>query len=284
MTLRELLKKSEDILRASGVDFPDIDARLLLEASLELPEREQRLHLNDEISKEKEEKSLAFINRRAEGEPLQYITGYWEFFSQKFFVGKGVLIPRDDTEVVLRASLEFPKNTKKNNLRILDICSGSGILAITLKNQFPSAEVTAIEISEDALLYLRKNTLYHNADIEIVEGDLFEKHKGFSEEHFDLIISNPPYITGEDMKALQKEVLFEPELALFGGEDGCDFIRGIVSLYTKKLRKGGMLALELDAEEALYTAELMKDAGYESINILDDLGGIHRAVTGIRST
>ena len=282
MTLRELLLCAVEILQKAEIDSPEVDASLLLEAAIEISERDFRMHKDEEISRENEALALSYVDRRAKGEPTQYITGYWEFFGEKFFVGKGVLIPRDDTEVVLRASIDYLRTLDKKNPTILDICSGSGILAITLKKLFPNAQVSAIEISEDALVYLNKNKDFHNADINVIEGDLFEVYSQFENEYFDLIISNPPYITKEDMKTLSDEVLHEPELALYGGEDGCDFIRGIVSLYTSKLKNGGMLSLELDSDEAPYSTALMKQNGFEDTKIFDDLGGIHRAVTGVR--
>lgn len=282
MTLRELLLCAVEILQKAEIDSPKVDASLLIEAAIEISERDFRMHKDVEISKENEALALSYVDRRAKGEPTQYITGYWEFFGEKFFVGKGVLIPRDDTEVVLRASIDYLRTLDKKNPTILDICSGSGILAITLKKLFPNAQVSAIEISEDALVYLNKNKDFHNADINVIEGDLFEVYSQFENEYFDLIISNPPYITKEDMKTLSNEVLHEPELALYGGEDGCDFIRGIVSLYTSKLKNGGMLSLELDSDEAPYSTALMKQNGFEDTKIFDDLGGIHRAVTGVR--
>ena len=282
MTLRELLLCAVEILQKAEIDSPEVDASLLLEAAIEISERDFRMHKDEEISRENEALALSYVDRRAKGEPTQYITGYWEFFGEKFFVGKGVLIPRDDTEVVLRASIDYLRTLDKKNPTILDICSGSGILVITLKKLFPNAQVSAIEISEDALVYLNKNKDFHNADINVIEGDLFEVYSQFENEYFDLIISNPPYITKEDMKTLSDEVLHEPELALYGGEDGCDFIRGIVSLYTSKLKNGGMLSLELDSDEAPYSTALMKQNGFEDTKIFDDLGGIHRAVTGVR--
>ena len=283
MTLRELLLCAVEILQKAEIDSPEVDASLLIEAAIEISERDFRMHKDEEISKDNEALALSYVDRRAKGEPTQYITGYWEFFGEKFFVGKGVLIPRDDTEVVLRASLDYLRTLDKKNPTILDICSGSGILAITLKKLFPNAQVSAIEISEDALVYLNKNKDFHNADINVIEGDLFEVHSQFEDEYFDLIISNPPYITKEDMKTLSDEVLHEPELALYGGEDGCDFIRGIVSLYTSKLKNGGMLSLELDSDEAPYSTALMEQNGFEDTKIFDDLGGIHRAVTGLKT-
>ncbi len=221
---------------------------------------------------------LALAQRRAEGEPLQYILGEWEFFGFPFKVGKGVLIPRDDTEVALRAA--FPYLNKLQAPRILDLCSGSGALAIALKRLYPEAEVTAVELSPEAFTYLLKNAELNSVHINSVKGDIFNVYGDFDDESFDLIISNPPYLTADELKSMQRELYFEPKLALYGGEDGCDFYRKIIPLYTPKLKKGGQLIFELDGKEAEYTKALLTSAGYSDIEIFDDLGGVHRAIKG----
>ncbi len=278
MSLKSFFSSAVDTLQKAGIRDAEFDTQILFEEILHLPRHEflrDDFLISEEIETELEEK----ISRRAGGEPLQYILGYWEFFGRKYFVGEGVLIPRDDTEVVLRASLPHLKSREES--KILDLCSGSGILAITLKCEFPNADVTAVEISEKALTYLKKNAEHNNADIKIIGESLFDCYNSFEDSSLDLLISNPPYIKKSDLDNLQKEVLREPLLALDGGEDGCDFLRGIISLYTSKIKKGGMLAFELDAEEAEITKSLMLEKGFESIKIFEDLGGIPRAITGI---
>ncbi|MBQ1977190.1 MAG: peptide chain release factor N(5)-glutamine methyltransferase, partial [Ruminococcus sp.] len=235
-----------------------------------------------EICEKDFETHLLMCQRRAKVEPLQYITGCWEFYGRKYYVGEGVLIPRDDTEVVLRSTFPFlDKLKEKKDVKILDLCSGSGILAITLKLLYPKAQVTAVEISDSAVEYLRRNSKENCADIRIIHDDIFACVDSFEDGEFDMIISNPPYVTPEDMENLQKEVTFEPSLALAGGgEDGCDFYRRIIPLYTPKLRNGGMLAFEYDAQQAFIIKDLMEQKNYSQISIFDDLGGVHRAING----
>lgn len=281
MTLYELYTESLEKLSRAGVDSPAFEVQCLFEEIFSVRHSDLSKHSFKEITPDESADFGKLIARRIQGEPLQYLLGYWEFFGRKFYVGKGVLIPRDDTEVVLRSTLSFLKEQSKHHApRILDLCSGSGILAITLKCEFKDSEVTAVEISEDAIHYLTKNAQLNNADINIVKGDIFTYQKLLPKRHFDLIISNPPYIRTEELSGLQREVSFEPELALDGGADGLDFYRHIVPSYTQNLRLGGMLSLELDGDEAYKVQALMLQSGYENITVFDDIGGIHRAING----
>ncbi len=281
MTLRSLYTKVTETLEKAGAQTPAFEAIWLIDAVFPF----DRLKLLAESDREVEEDLCAKIQslaqRRAQGEPLQYITGQWEFFGRKYYVGEGVLIPRDDTEVVLTCTFPFLDSIKnKAELKILDLCSGSGIIAISLKKRYESAQVTAVELSDKALPYLEINAKENKANINIIHADIFDCVADFSDGEFDLIISNPPYVTDEDMKNLQSEVRFEPELALKGGKDGCDFYRRIVPLYAPKLKQGGMLAFEYDSSQAEIIEALMRNAGFENITVFDDIGGVHRAING----
>ena len=281
MTIDKTYKAITEKLTEAGVDSPAFDAISLMEAVLGTKRKDLILSPEKEISQEDADKLLSFTQRRAKGEPLQYIMGYWEFFGRKYYVGEGVLIPRDDTEVVLRSTFEHLDAVSKVRApQIADLCSGSGIIAISLKCRYPESQVTAIEISDLALPYLIKNSDKHNADMTIVSGDIFTCEDIFSDEELDLIISNPPYVTQKDMENLQREVQFEPALALAGGEDGCDFYRGIIPLYAKKLRKGGMLAFEYDEGQTDTIRALMEAEGFTDIKVFKDIGGVHRAING----
>ena len=264
-------------LSEAGAESPAFDTSELISFVINAP-YSPALHKDQELTDKELELLFSLSHRREKGEPLQYILGQWEFYGFPFKVGEGVLIPRDDTEVALRASFRHLDGLK--NPKILDLCAGSGTLAVTLKKLYPEAEVTAVELSEDAFGYLKENAGLNNADIRLINGDIFEVYKSFEERHFDLIISNPPYLTTDELLTMQKELYFEPSLALHGGEDGCDFYRKIIPLYTPKLKLGGQLIFELDGKEAEYTRELMKAENYGDIEIFDDLGGIHRAIKG----
>ncbi len=265
-------------LTKAGAESPAFDASELISYILNTPYSPQ-LDKNRELTEKELDTLLSLTQRRVEGEPLQYILGQWEFYGLPFKVGKGVLIPRDDTEVALRAS--FPHLDKIKSPKILDLCAGSGTLSVTLKKLYPKAEVTAVEISSDAFYYLNQNAKLNNVDITLINDDIFNVYTKFKDNYFDLIISNPPYLTTEDLDSMQKELYFEPALALDGGKDGCDFYRRIIPLYSPKLKVGGQLIFELDGKEAEYTKKLMEAENYKYIEIFDDLGGIHRAIKGI---
>lgn len=264
-------------LTEAGAESPAFDASELISYVLKTP-YSPALDKEKDLTEAELDTLLSLAERRAEGEPLQYILGQWEFYGFPFKVGRGVLIPRDDTEVCLRASLPHLDNTETP--KILDLCAGSGTIAVTLKKLYPKSEVTAVELSEDAFYYLKENSKLNNSDINLINGDIFEVYKNFKDNSFDLIISNPPYLTSEELCSMQKELYFEPSMALDGGEDGCDFYRRIIPLYSPKLKVGGQLIFELDGKEAEYTKSLMEAANYKEIKIFDDLGGIHRAIKG----
>lgn len=264
-------------LTEAGAESPAFDASELISFILNTP-YSPALDKENELCDTELDNLFELCERRAKGEPLQYILGQWEFYGFPFKVGEGVLIPRDDTEVSLRAA--FPHLDKTEKAKILDLCAGSGTLAVTLKKLYPNTEVTAVELSKDAFYYLEENAKLNNAEVNLINGDIFEVYKSFEDRYFDLIISNPPYLKSEELESMQKELYFEPALALDGGEDGCDFYRKIIPLYTPKLKFGGQLIFELDSEEAEYTANLLKTENYKDIEIFDDLGGIHRAIKG----
>ncbi len=264
-------------LTEAGAESPAFDASELISYVLNTP-YSPALDKEKELTETELDTLLSLAGRRAEGEPLQYILGQWEFYGFPFKVGKGVLIPRDDTEVCLRAS--FPHLDKIENPKILDLCAGSGTISVTLKKLYPKAEVTAVELSEDAFYYLKENAKLNGADINLINDDIFNVYNNFEDNYFDLIISNPPYLTSDELNSMQKELYFEPSLALDGGKDGCDFYRRIIPLYSPKLKCEGQLIFELDGKEAKYTKTLMETANYKDIEIFDDLGGIHRAIKG----
>ncbi len=277
MKLLESFNNTVKKLTEAGAESPAFDASELVSHVIQ-SRFSPRLFEDRELTENEEALLCRLTERRAAGEPLQYILGRWEFYGFPFKVGKGVLIPRDDTEVALRASFEHLDKIEKP--RILDLCAGSGTLSVTLKKLYPQAEVTAVEISEDAFFYLKENAKLNEADIKMIRGDIFEVYQSFENQSFDLIISNPPYLTTEELISMQKELYFEPRLALDGGDDGCDFYRRIIPLYKHKLKSGGQLIFELDGAEAEYTAKLLEGENFRNIVILDDLGGIHRAIKG----
>lgn len=217
----------------------------------------------------------AVIEERRKGTPLQYIIGRWWFFGLEFLVGEGVLIPRQDTEILVETALSLAEGIKAP--RIVDLCSGSGCIAISVAKNLPEAAVTAVEKYDGAYAFLEKNIKGNEADNVIpVKADVCDGPFG----EYDIVLSNPPYIPDSDREILSREVLKEPEVALFGGEDGLYFYRVITKKWKTALRNGGKLAFEVGIKEASLVADIMRQEGFTEIGFACDLLGIERVVFG----
>lgn len=215
------------------------------------------------------------VAERKEGRPLQYIFGKWWFYKSEFLVGEGVLVPRQDTEILVETGLRLIEN--KPSPKVLDLCAGSGCIGISLALDRPDAEVLAVEKYEDALFWLTKNKEHTSAEnLTVLKGDALEPVK----DKFDLILCNPPYIPTTDKETLSTEVLKEPHTALFGGEDGLFFYREISRLWNKSLNEKGWLAFEVGIDAADKVAEIMKVSGFTEIGTENDFLGIQRVVFG----
>lgn len=254
------------------------EARDIIQYVTGLSNQEQLLNYKKELSQSDEEKIKAILTKRTNGYPLQYILGKWSFMGRDFSVGEGVLIPRDDTEVVVLSVIPYLKQNKK--ARIIDLCSGSGIIAVTLKCMFPQSEVHALELSEKAFPYLKMNIESLAPDVILHKGDLNLLCNSFGDNYFDLVISNPPYIESKIIPTLQTEVQNEPKMALDGGTDGLDFYRSIIQKWSDKLKSGGMMAFELGEGQFDPVKTIMKENGFENISEFMDLGNIQRAING----
>lgn len=228
-----------------------------------------------EISPEEETALAEAAKRRTDGEPLQYILGEWDFYGRTFSVGKGVLIPRADTETLIEAVMDALPG--RHELEIADLCSGSGCIAVTLAEEL-SSRVTAVEKSEDALFYLRKNTACCDNRIQVVKDDVLYPKESYPK--FDLIVSNPPYLSGADMQTLQREVTHEPEMALYGGVDGLLFYRQLPLVWRSRLKKGGWLFFEIGMGQEAAVLQILRDCGFTQLTSRADLGGIVRVVGG----
>ncbi len=226
-----------------------------------------------EVSKEQLGKMKSLAESRAAGEPLQYLFGKWEFYGLPFFVGRGVLIPRPETELLV----EFAVNRCQNGGKLLDLCSGTGCIAVAAAKH-TSAEVYAAELYEEAFSYLERNIRLNEADVTAVRGDALDGEL-FGEIVFDLIVSNPPYLTAEEMRGLQREVRREPETALFGGEDGLDFYRRLIPLWKGRLKPGGCMAFEVGDGQAAAVKALFAAEGL-SAGAIPDYQRIERVVFG----
>ena len=228
------------------------------------------------VTSSHQEKIDDVINRRKNGEPLQYILGKWDFYDLSFSVGEGVLIPRPETEILVDFALDKLKNVK--NPVVYDLCSGSGCLGLTIAKHLKDAKVYLLEKEEKALKYLLKNKEDLKLDnVFIINDDLFTVDLSLFPE-CDLIVSNPPYIMTDEISDLQKEVLFEPITALDGGTDGYDFYRCLSDRWCSKVKDGGYIAMECGEDQSKYIIELFNGKYFES-NIIFDFNNIDRVVT-----
>ncbi len=274
--LKDLYLKLRGILSEAEIEAPELEARLLIEGVTGMNRASQIANSNSEISGEIQEKLISMAQKRAEHLPLQYILGKWSFMGFEFKVGEGVLIPRDDTEVLVGLCLDYLKAS--DGKTALDLCAGSGAVSVAL-DKLANADVTAVELSDKAYNFLLKNI--KGTDIKPHKGDIFECYRDYEAKSFDLIASNPPYIKTDEIKTLQTEVGYEPKTALDGGADGLDFYRAIARRWTPLLKSGGAMAFELGEGQAEYVGGLMADHGYINIKTAKDLGGTDRAIIGI---
>lgn len=275
MTALEKFREICRLLKSFGIEDAPKEAELLITSILGITKTS--LYLGKyEITEEDSKKIDSLTIRRIRREPLQYILGYVEFLGLKFNLGKGVLIPRPETEIL---ALEAIKTIKNKNGYVLDLCTGSGCIAITIAKSFPEAIVFGVDISEDALRYAEENARLNNTkNIQFLKGDLFEPLRLMSPKiRFDLIVSNPPYIKSEDIKSLQPEIRnWEPLEALNGGPDGLYYYRRIISELRDFLAESGTVLVELgDSNEVM---EIAKANNFKVLSITKDLSGIDRVM------
>lgn len=254
MTIREALRLAEARLEQAGVPDADVDAAYLLASVLKEDTLAMRINGHRELAAPQQAAFDALCDRRAAREPLQYILGETEFMGLTFHVEPGVLIPRADTEILVEKALAW----MKPGARVLDIGTGSGAIAVSLAKLGRQAQVTAVDVSDRALEIARRNAERNGAAVEFVKSDCFSALKG---RKYDMIVSNPPYISEDEMRGLMPEVTREPELALFGGADGLDFYRRISREAPEYLNEGGCLLFEIgwlqkDAVSALVKAHI----------------------------
>ena len=283
--MRCINMKLWDLYEKSAVDLgsflPDSTASFetycLLEQIFGWNRHQLLLHKDMEVNEEQIQKMDTLLQRRKEGYPLQYLLGTWEFWNYEFAVGEGVLIPRGDTETLCEAVLDAAKGFTAPV--IADLCSGSGCLPVVFSKEIPNApRIYAVELSEEALPYLRKNVEKNNCtNITIIHGDVLTWTPN---EPLHIISSNPPYLSAEEMLELQKEVTYEPKMALEAPENGLYFYRMLSQRYLDFLVNNGVLAFEVGYRQAKEVAALMEAAGFVDIRIIPDLCGIDRVVLG----
>ena len=272
MTYREALKTAVNQLKNAQVPNAEYDAKELLLFVSGMTLSDWLLRASEQIPAGIFNAYAELIGRRAGREPLQQITGVQEFMGLSFHVTKDTLCPRQDTEVLVETAIPFC-----NGADVLDMCTGTGCIAVSLKLLGKAAKVTAADISAAALSVAKTNAEQNGADILFLESDMFERIG----EHYDVIVSNPPYIDAKQMKELMPEVReYEPASALYGGEDGLTFYRILTEEGIKHLNKGGYLIVEIGYDQADRVSELFRNAGLSEVKVIKDYAGNDRVVVG----
>ncbi|MBX3259444.1 MAG: peptide chain release factor N(5)-glutamine methyltransferase [Labilithrix sp.] len=280
-TIGSLVKWATDDFRARGIENPRLDAEVLVAFALGI----DRTRVIIESLRPLEAGELALlrdlVKRRRSREPIAYLRGEREFYGRTFRVDARVLVPRPDTEALVDVALARSAHVSLS-MRLCDLCTGSGCVAITMARQRPTSKVLASDISPDALAVARDNAYRLGAyNVAFVESDLFARIPAGA--RFDVITANPPYVPTGDIDGLMPDVRdFEPRGALDGGADGLDFVRRIVDGAPAFLDAGGVLALEIGAGEAAATRSLFEERGYGEVSVERDYGKIERVVSGVR--
>lgn len=272
MTYREARMKLVEILQEAGIEEAAHESLLLLEYAASINQTEYLLHSDEQMEQRMAVRLMADGRLRASHCPLQYITGEQEFMGLPFRVNPDVLIPRQDTELLVEKAQSFLKTGDA----VLDLCTGSGCIAVSIAHERPDVRVTAADLSRHALDTARQNAALNGCDVMFAESDLFDA----LHDRYDLIVSNPPYIRRDEIPSLMPEVSrYEPAMALDGGEDGLDFYRIIIAKGRRHLVPGGHLCLEIGCDQAAEVSALLAAEGYTDIRVHKDYADLDRVVT-----
>ena len=307
MKLQELIQNSKYELDSLNVEDADIKLKILIEYVFKISKEKLILKYKDEINNKKVEEFRKLLKKLENGIPIQYIINNQEFMGLNFYVDEDVLIPQPDTEILVEEVIKYcnelrnnepedketnkdykeniekepiinkeDKNINKKTIKILDLCTGSGIVGISIYKYFENVEIYASDISQKALNIAEKNTNLNNAKINFINSDMFEN---IHIKDFDIIVSNPPYIESKVIKSLSKEVQNEPKLALDGGEDGLKFYRSILENANDYLRKNGAIFLEIGYDQKEKIEEILKSYKiYKETKCIKDFGGNNRVI------
>jgi release factor glutamine methyltransferase len=271
------LKELSLLFKREGIEDHAREAATLLTETLCIDKAALHtgpLEIDEKISQELD----LFAARRIQGEPLHYIIGHVDFFGLRIDVGQGVLIPRPETELMVEEAIRLI-TARNGSIGVLDLCTGSGCIALSLAREIQRSVVLGIDWSEKALSYARRNAQCHGiGNAVFIKGDLFNPLS--ADIRFDCIISNPPYIRTNDISRLQKEIGYEPIEALDGGEDGLDFYRRILDKAPRHLKKNSIVILELGFDQADCIRRLAAQHGFKNIRFVKDYAGIERIFIG----
>ncbi len=276
MVIQELRQKLHSILKQKE-DFI-FESDIIISHVTKEPKHSWLLQSNvsDKISTE----CIELAKKRASGKPLQYLISEWEFYGIPIKVGKGVLIPRADTEILVDVALKLANS----HAQIIDLCTGSGCISAAIATNLPNSHITSIELSAQAISYAKTNLLPFRNNVEILNYDVLNKTTPTKFQNVDIIVCNPPYLTLKDMSNLQDEVKFEPSMALYGGPDGLLFYKQISKIWKKSLKKDGWIIFEIGYNQKLDVLNILKQNGFINTKSIKDLSGNNRVVIGQNPT
>ena len=273
MKYREAMQEGEKILQEAGIVDAKNDAWLLLAMVCKVDHTYYYMHMEEELMPEQQDEYRVVIRKRAEHVPLQYITGEQEFMGLPFKVNSNVLIPRQDTETLVEEALKVIRP----GMKVLDMCTGSGCILISILKNVLNVEGVGCDISKQALIVAKENAKLNNVVATFERSDLFDQVT----ENFDVIVSNPPYIRTEEIATLMPEVCqFEPVGALDGKEDGLFFYRKMIAESSKYLNPNGVILFEIGYDQGQDVSLMLKEAGYQDVQIVKDLAQNDRVVIG----
>jgi release factor glutamine methyltransferase len=260
-------------LKEAQLEEAQLDARLLLEEVCGTDHNTLLCHGDREVSEAEEEQYRKALEQRAVHVPLQHLLGYQNFMGLRFQVNEHVLIPRQDTEILVEEAMRY----LHDGMRILDLCTGSGCILLSLLHYSNDCEGVGVDISQEALQVAAQNAELLGIKADFLKSDLYERVTG----KFDLLVSNPPYIESTVIPTLMEEVReYDPYLALDGGEDGLDFYRRIIGGAQDYLKRGGQILMEIGSGQAQAVSELLREAGFKEIDVCRDFAGLDRVVSG----
>lgn len=260
-------------LKEAEIGEAQLDARLLLEEVCGTDHNTLLCHGDREVSEAEEEQYRKALEQRAVHVPLQHLLGYQNFMGLRFQVNEHVLIPRQDTEILVEEAMRY----LHDGMRILDLCTGSGCILLSLLHCSNDCEGVGVDISQEALQVAAQNAELLGIKADFLKSDLYEKVTG----KFDLLVSNPPYIERKVIPTLMEEVReYDPYIALDGGEDGLDFYRRIIGGAQDYLKRGGQILMEIGSGQAKAVSELLREAGFKEIDVCRDFAGLDRVVSG----
>lgn len=277
MKIKELIEYGKNTLNKNEVQDSSIISRILAEYILNFNRQEIIANIDKEVKEEQRVRYYLALIEIIQGMPIQYITNKQEFMKLDFYVDENVLIPQPDTEILVEKAIEEAK--KIENVEILDMCTGSGCIGISIAKNIKNAKVTLVDISENVIEIAKKNALRNKVESQLtfIQSNMFEK----VEKKFDIIVSNPPYIKTDVIPKLDKQVQNEPHIALDGGKDGLKFYKIIIEEAKKYLKENGKLILEIGYDQKEEVENLIKQSGqYKKIEVIKDLSQNDRVIIG----